>query len=83
MFGGLESIDEVKSMLRMLEVEKKKKNGLDVNDEKSNSLFPEDWGIDNNNEEKIDILIAAIDKNEIIVNNDEYQKYKGDFHSSK
>ena len=83
MFGGLESIDEVKSMLRMLEVAYIEQNGLDVNDEKSNSLFPEDWGIDNNNEEKIDILIAAIDKNEIIVNTDKYQKYKGDFHSSK
>ena len=67
----------------MLEVAYIEQNGLDVNDEKSNSLFPEDWGIDNNNEEKIDILIAAIDKNERIVNTDEYQKYKGDFHSSK
>ena len=83
MFGGLESIDEVKSMLRMLEVAYIEQNGLDVNDEKSNSLFPEDWGIDNNNEEKIDILIAAIDKEEIIVNTDEYQKYKGDFFNSR
>lgn len=83
MFGGLESVNDSEKMLRMLEAAYIEEHGLNVDDEKSKDLFPDDWGIDKNYAEKIDILVAAIDKEEIIVNTDEYQKYKGDFCNSK
>ena len=83
MFGGLESDNDLEKMLRMLEAAYIEEHGLDVNDEKSKDLFPDDWEIDKNYAEKINILVAAIDKEEMIVNTDEYQKYKGDFCNSK
>lgn len=83
MFGGLESVNDLERMLRMLEVAYIEQHGLDVDDENSKDLFPDDWEIDKNYDEKIDIIVAAIDKEEIIVNTDEYQKYKGDFFNSR
>jgi len=71
------NVDDTEKILRMLEVAYIEDNGLKVTDEKRDSIFPNDWDIDKNNEEKINILTAAIEKQEQIIETDEYQKYKG------
>ena len=79
----IQTIDEKKEILHLLESVYINCHGLDANDKKAASLFPNDWYIDDNYEEKTIIVAEAIQKEVLIEETQEYQNYKGPYMTAK